>query len=155
MDATAKPEPGRFMVVVAAVLEDVATGHILMLKRSATADFAAGVWEDLSGRMQQGEAPEAALRREIREEVGIEDVEVVMPIRVYHFFRGERRPEHEVVGIAYWCRTKQTHVTLSEEHTAYRWVAPGEAVDLAGSADIRSSIEAFVRERNSLHAKHA
>lgn len=140
-------KPGRFMVATAAVLEHVPSGDVLMLRRSEDADFAAGFWEDISGRVHQGEEPETALRREIKEETGIEDVQIVRPIRVWHMYRGPVRAETELVGIAYWCRTTVRPIALSSEHTESRWLTPDEAIALATHPGTRASIDAFVRSR--------
>ena len=137
-------DSGRFMVAAAAVLEHDQSGDILLLRRGRDRDFAPEVWEDVSGRLHQGEHPEQALRREIEEETGITDVEIVTPIRAFHFFRGERRAEYELVGIAFWCRTKSRTVTLSGEHTEFRWLPATEALELAGHEGIRANIAAFV-----------
>jgi 8-oxo-dGTP diphosphatase len=56
--------------VVAAVLRD-ARGRILLARRTADRDLA-GLWEFPGGKVEAGEAPEQALARELREELGIE-----------------------------------------------------------------------------------
>ncbi|MGH7858426.1 MAG: NUDIX domain-containing protein [Candidatus Binatia bacterium] len=142
-------QPGRFMVATAAVLEHAPTGDVLMLRRSDDADFAAGFWEDISGRMHHGEDPETALRREVREETGIEDIEIIRPIRVWHMYRGPVGPDTELVGIAYWCRTAVRAVRLSSEHVDFRWLSPDEAAARASHPGTRASIEAFVQDRAS------
>lgn len=53
--------------VVAAVL--VRDGRVLACRRAPGTD-AAGLWEFPGGKVEQGESPEAALVREIREELG-------------------------------------------------------------------------------------
>jgi dUTP pyrophosphatase len=135
------------MVAVAAILEHRGTGRILLLRRSSTVDHAAGVWEGISGRIHQGEGPETALRREIQEETGITEVEILQPLWVNHFFRGPQLPAHEVVYIAYWCRTDSREVSLSEEHTVYQWVAAEEAKALVASSNLQPSITAFLAAR--------
>jgi dUTP pyrophosphatase len=97
--------------------------------------------------MHQGEEPDAALRREIEEETGIADVEIVQPLWVNHFFRGPQLPAHEVVYIAYWCRTDSREVSLSDEHAAHQWVAPEEASALVASSGLQPSISAFLAAR--------
>jgi 8-oxo-dGTP diphosphatase len=142
----ASQDEGRFMVAVGAVIEHVPTGRILMMQRAATADFMPGMWEDLTGRMKQFEEPEDALRREIREETGLE-IEVVKPIKIFHLYRGERTAQNELVGIVYWCTAESDRVTLSHEHDAYRWVLPREALEMVDDPGIRDDIEAFIAER--------
>jgi len=56
--------------VVAAVLRD-ARGRILLARRTEGRELA-GLWEFPGGKVEQGEAPGAALVRELREELGIE-----------------------------------------------------------------------------------
>ncbi len=137
---------GRFMVAVGAVIEHVHTGRVLLIKRAEAADYSGGIWEDVTGRMHQFEEPEEALRREIREECGLE-VEIVKPLSVFHLFRGERTAEQELIGIVFWCRSESDEVRLSAEHSDYRWVTASEALEVVEHAGIRGDYEAFVRER--------
>lgn len=55
--------------VTAAVIEE--GGRVLIARRKA-ADRFGGLWEFPGGKLEPGEAPEAGLRREILEELGIE-----------------------------------------------------------------------------------
>ena len=48
-------------------------GRLFLQKRSAAKDIQPGRWDtSVGGHMQPGEAPEAAARREMREELGVE-----------------------------------------------------------------------------------
>lgn len=58
------------MIVVAAALIDE-SGSILLQQR-APGRAMAGLWEFPGGKVEAGETPEHALRRELREELGIE-----------------------------------------------------------------------------------
>ena len=60
----------RLLVVVACALID-ADNRILLSERPAGKALA-GLWEFPGGKLDQGETPEAALIRELREELGIE-----------------------------------------------------------------------------------
>ncbi|WP_328357577.1 (deoxy)nucleoside triphosphate pyrophosphohydrolase [Streptomyces sp. NBC_00445] len=57
------------IVVVGAALLD--TGRLLAARRSAPPELA-GRWELPGGKVEPGETPEAALVRELREELGVE-----------------------------------------------------------------------------------
>ncbi|KOG32990.1 (deoxy)nucleoside triphosphate pyrophosphohydrolase [Streptomyces resistomycificus] len=58
----------RIVVVGAALLDG---GRLLAARRSAPPDLA-GRWELPGGKVEAGETPEAALVRELREELGVE-----------------------------------------------------------------------------------
>ncbi|GEC05860.1 DNA mismatch repair protein MutT [Streptomyces spinoverrucosus] len=58
----------RIVVVGAALLDG---GRLLAARRSAPTELA-GRWELPGGKVEPGEAPEAALVRELREELGVE-----------------------------------------------------------------------------------
>ena len=62
--------PRSLLVVVACALLD-ADGRILLSERPAGKSLA-GLWEFPGGKLDEGETPEAALIRELREELGIE-----------------------------------------------------------------------------------
>ena len=137
---------GKFMVAVGAIIENTSTGKILMLKRSDDLDFSRGIWESVTGRMDQFEEPEQALRREIKEEAGIE-VEIIKPISIFHIFRGERDAENELIGIMYWCKTESEQIIISKEHTDYKWVEPQKAINMVPKPGMKVDIEAFIKEK--------
>ncbi len=144
---TGKPkEVGRFLVAVGAIIEHSPTGKILLLKRSPKKDFSGGIWEYITGRMNQFEEPRDALRREIKEEAGIE-VTIIKPTSTYHIFRGERTAENELVGIMHWCTVDSDKIVLSEEHTEYKWVSPEEALKMIQKPSMQNDIKAYMREK--------
>ncbi len=138
-------QEGRFTVAVGAVIEHTDSGKILLMKRAATADYLPDIWEDLMGRVKQFEEPADALKREVREECGLE-VEILKPLAIFHDYRGEITAENEWIGITYWCKASSDRVVLSNEHSAYRWVSPQHALDLAEHPGVRMDIEAFIKE---------
>jgi 8-oxo-dGTP diphosphatase len=101
-----------------------------VLRRSEDKDFAAGAWECVTGRLDQGEGFEDALHREVNEELGV-DAEILFVVGTTHFHRGDQRPENELVGVVY-CVTisDREAVRLSGEHSEFRWLAAGQAAGL-------------------------
>ena len=67
----------RTIEVVAGVIRD-RRGRILLARRTEDRDLA-GLWEFPGGKHEPGETPEDALKRELREELGIE-IEVGSPL---------------------------------------------------------------------------
>ncbi len=78
------------------------------------------------GRLEFGETPIEALKREIAEEVGLE-VAIIQPAAVWSWTKGDL----QLVGIIYYCRWVSGQVKLSEEHERFEWVTEKE---LAASA---------------------
>jgi len=126
---------GRFLAGIAALIYDSDTERYLLLKRSSKKDWGAGHWECVTGRLDQGEGFETALYREVREEVGLE-IRPSFIIGTTHFYRGEERPEYELVGVVYCCEVVgETAVRISQEHSEYRWVTLDDIPDLQKSTN--------------------
>ena len=117
---------GRFLAGIGVLLWDPVEEKYLLLKRSVEKDFAAGAWECVTGRVDQGEGFEDAARREVWEELGVE-VQLLFMIGTTHFYRGQERPENELIGLVY-CGTlmDSNEINLSEEHSEYRWLSTVE-----------------------------
>jgi 8-oxo-dGTP diphosphatase len=71
--SAARPAPrhGLPIVLVAAVALLDADGRVLLAQRPAGKSMA-GLWEFPGGKLEAGETPEAALIRELREELGVD-----------------------------------------------------------------------------------
>ena len=87
-----------------------------------------GHWAFPKGRIEHGEAPGQAARRETREETGIEELKVIPDFRIesrYRFRRGDRQIEKSV---AYFlAEAEGTEVRLSHEHSDSMWLGLVEA----------------------------
>ena len=128
------PAIGHFLGGVGALLCDEA-GRYLLLRRAASKDFAAGVWECVTGRVDQGEGLETAVRREVREELGV-DVSLDYLLGTTHFYRGTAVPENELIGVVYLCSLAgEQAIRLSAEHDECRWVTAVETADLLSADD--------------------
>ncbi len=96
-----------------------------------------GAWQLPGGSMNFGEAPEEALHREIKEELGVA-IKIVKCIpKVYT----EVRKYWQGLFIVYICKLKDTHpkIILDDEASEYRWVSLEESrklKTLAGTTQI-------------------
>jgi len=119
--------PGRFMGMVGALIWCPSKEKYLILKRSGEKDFAENTWECGTGRVDQGEDFTQALRREIQEELGV-DILIDFIIGTAHFYRGDKKPENEMLGVFYCCSLEDPDlIKLSWEHSEFRWVTPSTA----------------------------
>ncbi|MGW8251229.1 MAG: NUDIX domain-containing protein [Anaerolineales bacterium] len=132
-------EVGRFFGGIAALIWSPRSDNYLLLKRSGDKDFASGVWECVTGRLNQGEGFEDAIQREVLEELGVE-VELEYFLGTTHFYRGARQPDNELVGIVACCWLDDTQpIQISEEHSEYRWVSAAQAFKLLSAEDSSTS----------------
>jgi 8-oxo-dGTP diphosphatase len=125
---------GHFLAGIAAVIWSPA-GKYLLLHRAPTKDFAPGVWECVTGRIEQGEGYIDALYREMQEEIGTIAVPMVI-LGTAHFFRGESIAENELLGVVFGCEMSPTYkLSLSSEHDDMRWVTYEEAMHMLSAED--------------------
>ncbi|MFI6659033.1 (deoxy)nucleoside triphosphate pyrophosphohydrolase [Streptomyces sp. NPDC050523] len=111
----------RIVVVGAALFDD---GRLLAARRSAPAELA-GRWELPGGKVEPGESPEAALVRELREELGV-DCETVERIP------GEW-PLRSPYVLQVWTarlRPGSAGPRPLQDHDELRWLAPDEIWDV-------------------------
>jgi 8-oxo-dGTP diphosphatase len=121
---------GRFSAGIGALLWRPSDSRYLVLKRSEAKDVGAGTWECISGRVDQGEGFTEAVHREVGEELGLQ-VQIDFVIGTEHFYRGEARPENELLLVQFCCSVQEpAEIELSWEHSEYRWVTALEAEEL-------------------------
>lgn len=104
-------------------------GQVLILRESSISvhdtNTNSGRYQLSGGRVEPGEAFEDALRRETREETGLE-VEPLYPI-----YQGEWRPvikgkPHQIIALFVVCRALSSEVVLSPEHDDFQWIEPAQ-----------------------------
>jgi 8-oxo-dGTP diphosphatase len=126
---------GMFFAGIAAVIWTPETSQYLFLRRSDQKDYGAGIWECVTGRVDQGEGFEDALHREVHEELGVA-VQVEYILGTTHFYRGARTPENELVGVVYLCSLDDPgSIAIGAEHSEFRWLTADEAIELLSAAD--------------------
>ncbi|HSW99391.1 MAG TPA: NUDIX domain-containing protein [Candidatus Saccharimonadales bacterium] len=127
-------------------------GRVLVLREASAASYAestnAGKYHVPGGRIEAGEAFKDGLVREIREETGLEGVEIGDAIHV-----DEWRPEingavQQIVGVFMLCKYKGGDVRLSEEHDEALWMNPDERDKYALLPAELGAVEAFIRLRD-------
>lgn len=92
----------------------------LMLKRSHTA-YMPGVWQGVTGRLEDGENAEEAALREIGEETGISPTELWRVNHVSVFYAPQSHRVQCVPTFAARCQPG-AKPKLSAEHDAWEWV---------------------------------
>ncbi len=105
------------VVLVSAVALIDADGRVLLAQRPEGKSLA-GLWEFPGGKVEAGETPEAALIRELQEELGIDTwASCLAPLT----FASHSYPEFHLLMPLFACRRWQG-VPQSRERQALKWV---------------------------------
>ena len=120
---TTAPEQKPILLVAAIALVDP-DGRVLIAQRPAGKHLE-GLWEFPGGKLCQGETPEAALIRELKEELGIDVAESCLaPLS----FASHAYEEFHLLMPLYVCRIWQGAVS-AREGQKLKWVRPSKLGD--------------------------
>lgn len=132
------------MVLVTATALVVREGRVLLGRRTSSVRFAK-MWDAFGGHIEPGEVPEDALRRELREEIGIEatrfrslgEYEDIDPTSGETF-------HHHLFLVTGWDGEPRI---ANDEHSEIRWFHPEEV----GPLDLASTLKTVIRDRLAAH----
>jgi 8-oxo-dGTP diphosphatase len=118
-----KAEDLPVILVVAVALVDI-DGRVLLAQRPEGKSMA-GLWEFPGGKVDEGELPEAALIRELKEELGIDVTESCLaPI----IFASHSYDEFHLLMPVFACRVWKGGVA-PKEGQILKWVRPARMAD--------------------------
>jgi len=139
MPAIGADAPLPVVLVVAVALID-ADGRVLLAQRPPGKAMA-GLWEFPGGKVRPGEAPEAALIRELKEELGIDVTEACLaPLT----FASHRYETFHLLMPLYACRRWQGETSAREGQTL-AWVRP-QKLDLYAMPPADKPLVAMLRD---------
>ncbi len=108
-----------FRVVAAALLRrGEQGGHELLIAQRPSGKWQAGRWEFPGGKIEAGEAPEAAVRRELAEELGVH-ANQLLPVGSFSHEYPDRSVE-----ISLWIVPRYAGEPRGLDGQALRWIAP-------------------------------
>lgn len=98
--------------------------HQLLLVKRSTFDSSPNIWEMPGGSLELGESPAEGVKREVKEETGLE-ISPLYPIACTTGF-SQRDKSKQTVRIAFLAKLtpQEQSIKLSHEHSDYAWVDP-------------------------------
>ena len=108
-------------VLVAAVALVDPDGRVLLAQRPPGKSMA-GLWEFPGGKVEPGETPEAALIRELKEELGID---VAAACLAPFTFASHAYPDFHLLMPLYVCR-RWNGIVMPREGQVLKWVRPAK-----------------------------
>jgi len=85
------------------------------------------VWEFPQGKIEEGEDLMRALKREVKEETGIKNFQIVKDFQKTTHYSFKREGYLVDKSVIYFLGTTKEEVNLSEEHEQYHWCTFKEA----------------------------
>lgn len=129
-------------------------GEVLLLERRRPAGF----WQSVTGSLEWGETPEAAARRELQEETGLDCGQALVDCAMQSRFpilpawRARYHPavmENLERVYTLSCSERPDICINPEEHSRYVWLPAAEALVRASSATNREAIRRLVLNAGS------
>ena len=96
----------------------VKDNKLLIIKRSSNSIQKPNIWELPGGRLEPGEPPIDGLKRETKEETGLE-IEIIHPISVRHFKRDDGQ---KITTLIFLCKALSDEIKISHEHSDFEWI---------------------------------
>jgi mutator protein MutT len=117
----------KVLVIASAVIKNK-QGKVLLLQRSKKSSYP-GYWQLVEGKLEANESPSGSLKREIKEEIGVNETRIEMKNIFYS--------EIEAKGLKYLCirvvydtKISSYEIKTSDEHVSFGWFDMSEIVKL-------------------------
>lgn len=137
----------KHVVAVTALIKNQAGDKFLILKRGADEIAFPGKWAFPGGKAERGERLIDVLRREAKEEAGLEleagDHKIFL--KDYTFVRPD---DQNVIGMSFLVRATSDAVVLGRDFSEFKWITPAELAQFDHIEGMAEEVRlAFAEER--------
>ena len=117
------------------MIRETSAGAVLLCNTSGKNEFLLlnypqGHWDFVKGKMEVNETPQETVRREMKEETGISNFQLVDGFEEYvrYNFRFNNEVIHKKV-VFFLAKTDEKKITLSHEHNDFVWLEYNDALE--------------------------
>jgi 8-oxo-dGTP diphosphatase len=135
----------RYYLAVRAIIRD-SKGRYLLIRRSKLCHHFIGKWEWPGGKVDKGEPFDVALRREIREEIGLK-VTFTGVVGAYGFTVAKK----QIAVLCMEAKVVGGKLTLSEEHDQFSWVPVKEMPTWKLTKGLQAVVKAYVIRKQGVN----
>lgn len=108
-------------------------------------------WKDKyvmpGGHIELGETTEKALKREIKEETGLDIYDIEFILWQEFIYGKEFWKKRHFIFFDFICKTDSSVVKLNSEGQGYVWVSPNEALKLSVEPYTKKTIEEYIKRK--------
>ena len=113
-----------------------------------------GHWDFPKGHVEENEADADTVKREVEEETGIKDIEIIKDFKekMQYYFRFKNELINKTV-VFYLAKTKTKEVKLSFEHIGFEWLPYDKAIEkltYKNAKEILKKADNFLKTHNTL-----